>query len=68
MTTPHDSKLEAIKELIEECIENHRTDFLSNLILVLQRNYTEIASLCTNGNYHEGWDHKRVMDYITYET
>jgi hypothetical protein len=68
MTTPHNPKLDAIKELVTECIEHHRTDFLSNLILVLQQNYKEIATLCTNGNYHEGWDHKRVMDYITYET
>jgi hypothetical protein len=67
MTIP-DNRLESIKELVEECVKNHRIDFLSSLIAVLQSNYQEIATLCTNGNYHEGWDHQKVMDYITYET
>jgi hypothetical protein len=61
-------ELEDIKNLVEECIKNNKIDFLSNLVFVLQNNYKDLATLCTDGNYHEGWSHTKVLDYITYET
>lgn len=63
-----DKKLVDIQNLVIECIENDKIDFLSNLIFTLQKNYTELAELCTEGNYHEGWSHDRVLDFITYES
>lgn len=63
-----DKKLVDIQNLVTECIENDKIDFLSNLIFTLQKNYTELAELSTEGNYHEGWSHDRVLDFITYES
>lgn len=60
--------LNDIKSLIEECINNNNIDFLSNLIFTLQNNYKDLAIICTDGNYHEGWLHTKVLDYITYES
>jgi hypothetical protein len=60
-------ELKDIKLLVEECIKNDKTEFLSNLIFVLQNNYKDLALLCTDGNYHDGWSHTKVLDYVTYE-
>lgn len=60
--------LDGIKKLIEECIKSQKLDFIANLIQTLQINYIELAQLCTDGNYHEGWSHSKVIDYITYES
>lgn len=60
-------QLEDIKILIDECVKNNRIDFLSNLLFVLQNNYKDLAMICTDGNYHDGWSHSRVLDYVTYE-
>jgi hypothetical protein len=57
----------AIESLVEECLNNNKIDFLTNLIFTLQQNYTELAELTTDGNYHQGWTHTMVLDYITYE-
>jgi len=61
-------KLSEIKNLVDECIKNNKIDFLSNLIFTLQKNYTELAELSTEGNYNEGWSHDKVLDYVTYES
>ena len=61
-------KIEDIKNLVDKCIKNEKLDFLSNLIYTLQENYKELAALSTDGNYHSGWSHTRVLDYLTYET
>lgn len=60
-------ELKDIKQLVEECIKNDKIDFLSNLIFVLQNDYKDLALLCTDGNYHKGWSHTKVLDYVTYE-
>ncbi len=63
-----DKKLADIKTLVIECVNNNKIDFLSNLIYTLQKNYTELAELSTEGNYNEGWSHDKVLDYVTYES
>ena len=60
--------IEDIKNLVNECIKNNKVEFLSNLIFVLQNNYKDLAILCTDGNYHEGWSHTKVLEYFTYES
>lgn len=60
-------ELDSIKNLVDECVKNNKLDFLSNLIYVLQNNYKDLATLCTDGNYHDGWSHTKVLDYYTYE-
>lgn len=62
-----ETTLEDIENLVEECLKTNRPMFLANLIFVLQRDYAELAKLSTDGNYHSGWSHQRVLDYVTYE-
>lgn len=62
-----DIDIKDIKNLVNECINNDKIDFLSHLIYTLQQNYKELASLSTDGNYHDGWPHTKVLDYLTYE-
>lgn len=54
-------------QLINECIKNNNLTFLATLICKLQKDYEDIAKLCTAGNYTSVWTHKQVLDFITYE-
>lgn len=54
-------------QLINECIKNNNLVFLATLICKLQKDYEDIAKLCTAGNYNPSWTHKQVLDFITYE-
>lgn len=59
--------LDDIENLVNECIKNDKILFLSNLIYTLQQNYKDLAELCTEGEYHNGWSHSQVIDFVTYE-
>ncbi len=61
-------KLQEVIQLIDECIVQNKVEFLAKLIVTLQENYVDIATLSTDGNYHEQWTHKQVLDYLTYES
>lgn len=63
-----DLELEDIKKLVLECIKNEKITFICNIIYTLQKNYTELAELSTNGSYNSGWSHQKVLDYVTYES
>lgn len=63
-----DINIDDIKTLVNECVKSDKLDFLSNLIYTLQQNYSELATLSTDGNYHGGWSHTKVLDYLTYES
>jgi hypothetical protein len=65
------SKIQQLKEviqLIEECIAQNKIEFLAKLIITLQENYNDVATLSTDGNYNEQWTHRQVLDYLTYES
>jgi len=51
--------------IIDECIKTDRLTFLANMILTLQKDYQEVASLSTDGEYRSNWSHKQVLDYLT---
>jgi len=57
-----------IRKLVNECIDEGKVEFLTNLIYTFQKNYIEVAELCTEGEYNISWSHKKLLDYITYET
>jgi hypothetical protein len=52
--------------IIDECIKTDRLTFLANMFITLQKDYQEIASLSTDGEYRSSWTHKQVLDYLTY--
>lgn len=57
-----------IIDLIDECIKNNKLEFLAKLILKLQNEYYEIATLSTNGEFNPSWTHKQLLDFVTYES
>lgn len=63
-----DVEFQDILNLVNQCVKDDNIEFLSNILFVLQQNYNELAKLCTDGNYHRGWSHTKVLDYITYES
>lgn len=67
MTKSNEVDIKYVRELVDECVKNDKLDFLSNIIHNLQRNYTELAELSTNGNYNSGWSHQKVLDFVTFE-
>jgi|688.fasta_scaffold594212_3 hypothetical protein len=52
--------------VIQNCIKEDKLEFLANLITTLQKEYQEIASLSTDGEYRSSWTHRQVLDYLTY--
>lgn len=69
-TTPQPKKtrIDLIRELVEECFLTHNEEVLVKMIFNLEKDYVEIAELCTFGEYNEGWTHQHVLNYITKET
>lgn len=58
---------EEISKLVCDCLIAHQEIILIKLIAQLEKEYKEIASLATFGQYKDGWSHREVLDYITYE-
>lgn len=54
-------------DLIEECVYSNKLEFLAELIVRLEMEYTDIARIATDDNYQLGWTHNQVLDYMTYE-
>lgn len=61
-------KLQEVIKLIDEHIVQNKIEFLAKIIITLQENYIDVATLSTDGNYNEQWTHERVLDYLTYES
>jgi hypothetical protein len=60
-------KVDDILKIINECIRTNKLDFIANLIVTLQNDYTDLAKLTTDDNYQPNWTHKQTLDYLTYE-
>jgi hypothetical protein len=58
----------AIETLVADCIIAHQEYILVKLISELETDYQELAKLATMGEYKKDWTHKKVLDYITFET
>lgn len=54
--------------VIENCIKENKIEFLANLIVKLQKEYQDIASLSTDGEYQITWTHHQVLDFLTYQS
>lgn len=62
-----DKDLEALREVVYECINTNNIEFVVQLLHKLQSEYNEVATLSTFGSYEKNWSHKKVLDYITKE-
>jgi hypothetical protein len=60
-------KVDDILKIINECVRTNKLDFIANLIVTLQNDYTDLAKLTTDDNYQPNWTHKQTLDYLTYE-
>jgi hypothetical protein len=63
-----ESTREDIYTLVNECIVTHNEAILVELIYRLEKEYVDIASLSTMGEYKGGWTHEEVLNYITLNT
>jgi hypothetical protein len=61
------TRIDIIRELIKDCIITHNEEVLVNLIYNLEKEYKEIATLSTLGEYNENWTHEKLLNYITKE-
>ncbi len=64
---PEKGRDEIIAKLVHECISTHNELILIHLILRLETNYIELATLSTLGAYRKSWTHEDVMNHLTYE-
>jgi hypothetical protein len=60
-------ELKDMIQLINESIKNDNVEFLAHIIINLQKEYQEIALLCTDGEFQPSWTHKMVLDHLTYQ-
>ena len=56
-----------IAELVSKADAEDNIHSLTKLLARLQFDYMELATLMTDGNYHEGWTHTQILDYFTEE-
>jgi len=58
--------LETIKFLVDELVVKEKTIVIAAIIARLQRDYLDVATLSTDGEYDPTiWSHSDVMDFIT---
>lgn len=57
----------AIETLVADCLIAHQETIIVKLIVQLEEDYKELATLSTMGEYKPSWTHKKVLDYITKE-
>jgi len=62
------SRQEQIEDLVQECYLVHQESIIVQLIVKLEEEYREIATLSTMGEYEKDWTHQQVLDFITFET
>jgi hypothetical protein len=63
-----ESTREDVYKLVDECIMTHNESILVELIYRLEKEYVEIATLATMGDYKGNWTHSEVLNYITLNT
>lgn len=63
-----ESTREDIYKLVDECIMTHNESILVELIYRLEKEYVEVATLATMGDYKGNWTHGEVINYITMNT
>ena len=63
-----EEKISSIETLVGDCIKTHNEAIIVHLIFRLEKEYRELATLSTYGEYDTGWTHLEVMNYTTYET
>ena len=61
-------RLKSIETLVSDCYIAHQESIIVQLIAKLEQQYDELATLSTMGQYEKDWTHKKVLDYITFET
>ena len=60
------SELESITHLVEVLVKKGRSATVAALILRLQMDYLQVATLSTDGEYDaKVWTHKDVLDFLT---
>ena len=60
------SELESITHLVEVLVKKGRSATVAALILRLQMDYLQVATLSTDGEYDSKvWTHKDVLDFLT---
>lgn len=61
------SNIDEIRVLVYECMATHNEEIVIELIARLEKQYIDIASLATLGQYDENWSHEDLLSYMTYE-
>lgn len=64
---PKKTRIDLIRELVEECFLTHNEEVLVKMIYNLEKDYREIAVLSTFGEYNDGWTHQQLLNYVTKE-
>ena len=64
---PQKTRIDLIRELVEECFLTHNEEVLVKMIFNLEKDYREVAVLSTLGEYNDSWTHHQLLNYITKE-
>jgi len=64
---PQKTRIDLIRELVEECFLTHNEEVLVKMIFNLEKDYREVAVLSTLGEYNDSWTHQQLLNYITKE-
>ncbi len=63
-----EERFKSIETLVTDCYIAHQEDIIVRLIYQLEKEYGELASLASLGEYQKHWSHDYLLNYITYET
>lgn len=62
-----EERLYFLETLVSDCFLAKQESIIVKLIMQLEDDYRELATLGTMGKYEPDWTHREVLDYITKE-
>lgn len=66
MSKSKEQKIDTIEAMVLYMIENQKERQLAKILVDLQEQYAEIATLSTDGSFDPSrWTHKNLLDFLT---
>ena len=66
MSRSQKQKIDTIEAMVRYMIDNKKERQIAKIMVELQQEYVELATLCTDGSFNPNrWTHRNLLDFLT---